>query len=160
MFCILHISRSYPLESQAKKMRQKKKKKNWGWQLSSWQMFFFGGWEMSEFGGGKCPNFGGGKCPPGKWLTIENPLSHECQSKLWKKSPQASRTWIYQFDLWVKVQLVFVCLWPNWEWKKLVRLWLWNQQRYMCPSISWKIHDHNSEIWIEFVKWCHGQYSF
>ena len=41
-------------------------KKNWGWQLSSWQMFFLGGWEMSEFGGGKCPNFGGGKCPPGK----------------------------------------------------------------------------------------------
>ena len=28
------------------KVRQKK----WGWQLSSWQMFFFGG--------GKCPNFG------------------------------------------------------------------------------------------------------
>merc|ERR1711978_612733 len=72
----------------------KKRKTNWGWQLSSWQMFFlgggkcpnlgvvnvrilgvvnvllasvfFGGWEMSEFGGGKCPNFGGGKCPPGK----------------------------------------------------------------------------------------------
>ena len=33
-----------------RKVRQKKKKKNWGWQLSSWQMFFFGG--------GKCPNLG------------------------------------------------------------------------------------------------------
>ena len=66
----------------------------------------------------------------------------------------------YPFDLWVKVQLVFVCLWPNWEWKKLVRLWLWNQQRYMCPSISWKIYDYNSKMWIKFVKWCHGQYSF
>ena len=32
-----------------RKVRQKKKK-NWGWQLSSWQMFFFGG--------GKCPNLG------------------------------------------------------------------------------------------------------
>ena len=31
-------------------MRQKKKKKSWGWQLSSWQMFFLGG--------GKCPNLG------------------------------------------------------------------------------------------------------
>ena len=31
-------------------MRQKKEEKNWGWQLSSWQMFFFGG--------GKCPNLG------------------------------------------------------------------------------------------------------
>ena len=33
-----------------RKMRQKKKTRNWGWQLSSWQMFFFGG--------GKCPNLG------------------------------------------------------------------------------------------------------
>ena len=32
-----------------RKVRQKKKKK-WGWQLSSWQMFFFGG--------GKCLNLG------------------------------------------------------------------------------------------------------
>ena len=32
-----------------RKVRQKKKK-NWGWQLSSWQMFFLGG--------GKCPNLG------------------------------------------------------------------------------------------------------
>ena len=53
-----------------RKVRQKKEEKNWGWQLSSWQMFGFWGWEMSEFGGCKCPNFGGGKCPPGKWLTI------------------------------------------------------------------------------------------
>merc|ERR1711978_356143 len=28
----------------------KKRKTNWGWQLSSWQMFFLGG--------GKCPNLG------------------------------------------------------------------------------------------------------
>merc|ERR1711884_993518 len=33
-----------------RKISQKKKKKNWGWQMSSWQMFFFGG--------GKCPNLG------------------------------------------------------------------------------------------------------
>ena len=33
-------------------MRKKKRKKNWGWQLSSWQMFFLGG--------GKCPNLGVG----------------------------------------------------------------------------------------------------
>ena len=49
-----------------KKSAPKKEEKNWGWQLSSWQMFGFWGWEMSEFGGGKCPNFGGSKCPPGK----------------------------------------------------------------------------------------------
>merc|ERR1711963_81047 len=30
--------------------KKKEKKKNWGWQLSSWQMFFLGG--------GKCPNLG------------------------------------------------------------------------------------------------------
>ena len=47
----------------------RKKEKNWGWQLSSWQMYGFWGWQMSEFGGGKCPNFGGGKCLPGKWPT-------------------------------------------------------------------------------------------
>ena len=28
----------------AKKSAPKKEEKNWGWQLSSWQMFFFGGW--------------------------------------------------------------------------------------------------------------------
>ena len=33
-----------------RKVRQKKEKKKWGWQLSSWQIFFFGG--------GKCPNLG------------------------------------------------------------------------------------------------------
>ena len=66
MFCILHISRSYPLESQAKKNAPKKEEKKLGVAVVLLANVFFGGWEMSEFGGGKCPNFGGGKCPPGK----------------------------------------------------------------------------------------------
>merc|ERR1712012_445042 len=33
-----------------RKVRQKTEKKNWGWQLFSWQMFFFGG--------GNCLNSG------------------------------------------------------------------------------------------------------
>ena len=37
-------------ELQVEKAKKSARKKNWGWQLSSWQMFFLGG--------GKCPNLG------------------------------------------------------------------------------------------------------